>query len=454
MPETNIDTTETQQYLLEILLANPKLYVRIQNLFNPRNYNTELQETAKYIKEYSEQYSKLPDYKQIVLTTGVTLSELEPNEDYTDWFLDTYEKFARQKEIVQAINDSIDLIEKGELEQVESLITNASRIGLVKDMGLNYFADPKARLLNIKENNGQTSTGWKELDDALYGGFNKGELQIFAGLPGSGKSLFLQNLGINWIKMRMNGIYITLELSQDLTSMRWDSMITGVPSCSIFKEIDDVDYKVRTASKTCGQLQVKYMPSQSTVNDIRTYIHEFRIQGNPRPDFVCIDYLDLLMPATVKVPPSDLFVRDKYISEEMRNLAGEMGLLMATASQFNRSGVDEGEFDYSHIAGGISKINTGDNVFGIFTSRAMREKGKYQLQLMKTRSSAGVGNKVNLAFNTKSLRITDAPTDSNKQSTMESLNDIKRNANVKPISEQQEDMNTTLRNKLKEMSKY
>jgi hypothetical protein len=46
-------------------------------------------------------------------------------------------------------------------------------------------------------------------------------------------------------------------------------------------------------------------------------------------------------------------------------------------------------------------------VFGIFTSRAMRERGRYQLQLMKTRSSSGVGMKVDLEYDLETLRITD-----------------------------------------------
>ena len=61
----------------------------------------------------------------------------------------------------------------------------------------------------------------------------------------------------------------------------------------------------------------------------------------------------------------------------------------------------------SHIAGGISKIQTADNVVGIFTSNAMREKGRYQIQFMKTRSSSGVGTKVDLKFDPDTLRIVD-----------------------------------------------
>jgi len=120
-----------------------------------------------------------------------------------------------------------------------------------------------------------------------------------------------------------------------------------------------------------------------------------------------IDYLDLLMPVSAKVSPNDLFVKDKYVSEDLRNLAKELGVLMVTASQLNRSAVEEIEFDHSHISGGISKINTADNVFGIFTSRAMKERGKYQIQCMKSRSSTGVGQKIDLEYNIETMRITD-----------------------------------------------
>jgi hypothetical protein len=50
---------------------------------------------------------------------------------------------------------------------------------------------------------------------------------------------------------------------------------------------------------------------------------------------------------------------------------------------------------------------TADNVIGIFTSRAMKERGRYQIQFMKTRSSSGVGQKVDLEFNVDTLRIND-----------------------------------------------
>jgi hypothetical protein len=83
----------------------------------------------------------------------------------------------------------------------------------------------------------------------------------------------------------------------------------------------------------------------------------------------------------------------------------------------HNSAVEEIEFDHSHISGGLSKIQTADNVIGIFTSRAMRERGRYQIQLMKTRSSSGVGSKVDLEFDIDTLRITDLGEDAQEETT-------------------------------------
>ena len=399
---------EIQRLFLEMMMQDAQSYVRVQNIFNPQNFDRTLQDAAKFIKEHCDNHHTMPERSQLEAVTKVKLAPIpDINDGHYDWFMEEFEKFTRRQELERAILKSADLLEKGDYDPVEKLIKDAVQISLTKDMGLDYFDDPKARLLAIKASNGQVSTGWPMLDRLLYGGFNRGELQIWAGGSGSGKSLFMQNLAVNWAMTGMNGVYVTLELSEGLCSMRMDSMMTNTSSKEIFKDIDNVEMKVKLAGKKAGQLRIKYMPAQSNVNDLRAYMKELEIQTGKKADFMCVDYLDLLMPVSAKVSPNDLFVKDKYVSEELRNLAKELDIIFVTASQLNRAAVEEVEFDHSHIAGGLSKINTADNVFGIFTSRAMRERGRYQIQLMKTRSSSGVGMKVDLEFNVETLRITD-----------------------------------------------
>ena len=421
------------------MVTNAELFVRITNIFNAENFDRRLRPVAEFMREHSDQYKILPDSTQIKATTGVDI-DLVPDldEGHYEWFMTEFEAFTRRQELERAIMASADLLEKGDYDPVEKLIKDAVQISLLRDMGVDYFDDPRARLMHLKTSNGQSSTGWPVLDQKLYGGFNRGELQIFAGGSGSGKSLFMQNLSVNWILAGLSGIYITLELSEHLSAMRIDSMVTDTGAKDIFKDLDNVEMKVKMKQKAAGQLRIKYMPAQSTVNDIRAYCKELQIQTGMKLDFLCVDYLDLLMPVSAKVSPSDLYVKDKYVSEELRNLAKELDIIFVTASQLNRSAVEEIEFDHSHISGGISKINTADNVFGIFTSRSMRERGQYQIQLMKTRSSSGVGQKVELAFDVETLRITDpgtatvsgTATDAPQQSAQSIMDKFKTSSSV------------------------
>ena len=410
-------SVEVQRLFLEIIMQDAQSFVRVQNIYNSENFDRSLRSAAKFIQEHADKHKTLPDRKQVRAVTSVGLEEIpDLNDGHLDWFMEEFEGFTRRQELERAILKSADLLEKGNFDPVEKLIKDAVQISLTKDLGTDYFDDPRARLMALKNNNGQNSTGWPALDRLLYGGFNRGELQIFAGGSGSGKSLFMQNLAVNWAQAGLNGCYITLELSEGLCSMRIDSMMTNTSAKEIFKDIDTVEMKVKMMQKKAGALQIKYMPAQSTVNDIRAYLKELQVKTGKRVDFLCVDYLDLIMPVSAKVSPNDLFVKDKYVSEELRNLAKELNVLFVTASQLNRAAVEEIEFDHSHISGGISKINTADNVFGIFTSRAMRERGRYQIQLMKTRSSSGVGQKVDLEFDLESLRIRDLGEDQQQSS--------------------------------------
>jgi replicative DNA helicase len=386
---------------------------------------------------YAKEYSVLPDYDMVNASCRIDLKRPEEiKQGHNDWLMDEFENFTRHKALERAIINSADLLEKKDYGQVESLIKEAVQISLTKDLGIDYFEDPRQRLMRIKDKNGQISTGWPSLDRRLFGGMNRGELNIFAGGSGAGKSLFLANLGVNWCLQGLNVLYLTLELSEDLVAMRIDAMTTGIPTKEIFRDLDDVEMKVKIIGKKAGKLQIKYMPSGKTANDLRAYMKEFEIKTGSKIDVLLVDYLDLLMPASRKISAENLFIKDKYVSEELRNLAMEKQCIFVTAAQLNRGAVEEVEFDHSHISGGLSKIQTADNVFGIFTSRAMRERGRYQIQLMKTRSSSGVGMKVDLEFNLESLKISDLPEEEQESNgaiqrgTSGLLDSIKRKADV------------------------
>jgi archaellum biogenesis ATPase FlaH len=399
---------DLQKLFLEMMLQDAQNFIRVQNIYNSENFDRSLRSAAEFFREHATDHKTLPTREQVKAACGVELREVpDVGDGHNEWFLKEFEGFSKRQELERAILKAADMIEKGEYDPVEKLIKDAVQISLTKDMGTDYFREARSAIENYYDNGGQVSTGWPALDKVLYGGFSRGQLNIFAGGSGSGKSLVMMNLALNWLQAGLSGVYISLELSEELCTLRTTAMLSSMGTKDIRKDLDTATMKVNLVGKKSGRYQIKALPAQSNINDIRAYLKEVQIQTGMRVDFVMVDYLDLLMPVSAKVSPNDLFVKDKYVSEELRNLSDELNILLVTASQLNRSAVEEIEFDHSHISGGISKINTADNVFGIFTSRAMRERGRYQIQAMKTRSSNGVGQKIDLAYDIETMRITD-----------------------------------------------
>jgi archaellum biogenesis ATPase FlaH len=337
MSEIKDYSVELQKLYLEFLVNDSTLLSRTNNIISPDYFDVSIRSAVKFVIDYQNEYNTVPKTDQIKATTKVDLREIgEINEEHGKWFLNEFEQFCKYKALEKAIVKSADLLEKQEYGKVEKLIKDAVEIGLAKTFGTDYFADPLARLNELRNRNAATSTGWKSIDEKLYGGFDRGTLNIFAAPSGGGKSLFLQNLALNWSLTGMNVAYISLELSEGLCSLRMDAMLTATSTRDIYKNLDDVDFKVRMAGKKSGKLQIVQLPSGITVNDLKAWMKEYQIQKGIKLDAIVVDYMDLMMPASQKISLADLFIKDKLVSEELRNMSIESNIFCVTANQLNR----------------------------------------------------------------------------------------------------------------------
>ena len=179
---------DIQRVYLEMMMSDAETFVRCQGIFDSKYFDRRLQDAAKFLNDYVAEHNALPTFDMINAAAKVDLKDPGTlKEEHYDWLLAEFETFTRHKALEEAILKSADLLEKGEYGSCEDLVKNAVQIGLQKDLGTDYFADPRARLEAIKDNNGQVSTGWASLDRKLFGGFNRGELNIFAGGSGAGR---------------------------------------------------------------------------------------------------------------------------------------------------------------------------------------------------------------------------------------------------------------------------
>lgn len=359
-------TDEKQKLLIDVLLSSDEIFARCQNIIDENYFIHKFRPAVRFILNYSEKYNVLPKFEQVNAETGFSFSKIENiTIQHQEAFLEDIEEFCKNRALADAVISAVELIDQGNYGEVEKRVREAILISLQSDLGTNYFENPRERLLRIKDKNGQVSTGWKAVDEKLYGGVNRGELTIWTAGSGVGKSLFLQNLAINFVKQGLNTIYLSLELSEELCAMRMDAMLSEVPTKEIFRNLDTVEIRVKQAGHKSGSLHVKQLPQGSTCNDIKAYLKNYEIETQKRPDGLIVDYLDLLFPNNKKIDPSNLFVKDKYISEELRGLCVERKMVGQSASQLNRClGLDTDVYDAEGIPRKISDIKVGDEILG------------------------------------------------------------------------------------------
>lgn len=396
-----------QEFIVNIMSTNPGLFVRCQNIVDPKFFDPKFAKAVDYLRSYSFTNNTLPSLSDIKVKTGYLPTKID---DFTDFHHDAalieIEDFCRHKALEHAVIESMEHVKDKKYGEIERLVKEAMMVSLQKDLGTDYFADPEARNNALFAAQANLKTGWRDVDYKLFGGFGTGELEIFVAPSGGGKSLALQNISINFSKSGLAGVYISLELKEELVAQRMDSMLTGRSKKSIIQHISEASTEVQVKGKNMAPMYIKRLPeSITTVHDIRAYLRELQIKTGIKIKYLAVDYLDLL--TTVRASAENVFLKDKFISEELRALAHDLDIVLITASQLGRSSVDAEEYTHANISGGISKIMTADNVIGIRNTPAMRERGELLFEFLKTRNSDGVGSKVKLALNIDTMCISD-----------------------------------------------
>jgi RecA/RadA recombinase len=407
MLEQNFDNPEKQRLLLSYLISSPDLFAKVQPILNASYFDPRLKGAAGFLNSYYEEYKAVPTPEQIMVETGQSIdlkgSITKAEQTYAE---NEFETFCKNKAMESAIMASPALIAEGKFGDVEKLIKDAISVGLQRNLGLDYFDDPEARLKRLQNSNMMTPTDFIRMDELLGGGLNRKEMTIFAAPSGVGKSITMSNIARNLVKRKLNGVYITLELAEEVVSKRFDSMFTGIGQLDILKDITKTSIEVKSHEGSSGRLFIKRMPEgTTTAAHIRAYLKEFEMLHGFIPDFLVVDYLDI-MGSVQKVSVENQFIKDKHVAEELRAIANDYNLIMITASQLGRSAQqveNADQLNQGNIAGGISKINTTDNLVAIIQTDQMRAKREYMFKMLKTRSSGGVGSFFYMDFDPVSL---------------------------------------------------
>lgn len=274
------------------------------------------------------------------------------------------------------------------------------------------------------------STGYRELDGYMNGGFEPSRLYIFGGSSGDGKSVLLMNFLKNGVESPNSSdeghkrifIYFTLENLIDESFVRLYCCLTNQSIKDIMK---DFNSKKKEIEATIKEWQNKYNsvvvmsyfpPTLTSVSDLTLFADkvEQKYKDTGKVKAIYVDYLDLLKSGQT----FDLYrLEQGQITIDLKVLAVMKHIPVLSVTQLNRSAYDKNQqLSLTQIGEAIKKVEHSDfvglirSIFdeqqtsspGIFTSNSTRME-----TIIKKNRSGPKEKMVNFLVDFSHFRITD-----------------------------------------------
>lgn len=369
-----------QTKVVTSLLNDRAFLQQVSDIIEPNYFESQANSwVVEKIMSYYEKYKTAPtaevfkseliavEDKVLKSTIADALKESAKHKDSSDaeYVKSTTLEFCKNQKMKVAIIESVDLLKSGKYDLIKKKVDNALKAGTDKDIGHDYLMDMAARY----EEGARTcvSTGWNVVDDITNGGLAEGELGVIIAPAGGGKSWGLVSIAAQAVKAGKRVVYYTLELNQFYVARRFDAFFTKIAFQNLNEE--HAQEKIRDTMETIkGDLIVKYYPTKTaSITTITSHIEKCISQGKP-PDLVIVDYADLIRPS--KAGDKRLELNDIY--EDLRGVGGTYGIPIWTASQANRSALEDDVIEGGKVSESYNKIMIADFIMSL--SRKLNDK--------------------------------------------------------------------------------
>lgn len=402
---------------------------------------------AKTILDYHKQYKTTPTLDalkvyvesiEVDVLKAAVIMQLKDIMNYLDaddvqFVKDQFLNFCKNQKLKNAILESVELLKGGKYDEIKANIDNAMKAGSDRNIGHEYNEDIEARYeANVRH---PVETPWEVINEIMDGGLGKGELGVFVAPAGIGKSMALVSIAAAAVERGMNVIYYTMELAEGYVGSRFDSYYTNIPSQDLKFHIDEVKDAV---GKLKGNLIIKYFPTKTaSVNTLTAHLEKCTMQGF-KPDIVLVDYADLLRETNVSsTKRHDQALGSIY--EDLRGLSGTYGFPVWTASQANRSALEEDIIGAEKIAESYSKVMIADFVVSLSRKTTDKLSGTGRWHVIKNRFGPD-----GLTFPSK-MNMSVCKINIFAENTIEGIDTKKTMANHEEV------LKSTLRNKFQEL---
>ena len=306
------------------------------------------------------------------------------------WVVIEAEQFCIDRSIYLAIQKAIKIIDGSEKMgkgAIPKLMQDALNVSFDVHVGHDYIDDSDERYEFYHHKEKHISTGLRDLDHILQGGYPNKSLMVFVAPTGVGKSTILCNSAVEALIKGENVLYVTCEMADKKIGERIDANLMETPIHEIINlKIESYRKKISDIrAKTTGKLVIKeYPPATANVNHIRGFLDELRLKKNFKPTIIMLDYLSLM--ASIRMKTNDnLYAYGKTIAEEVRGLAVELGIPIVTAVQTNRAGQNDSDFELTEVAESHGVSMTADAMIAMISQEQLEKINQVKMKQLKNR---------------------------------------------------------------------
>lgn len=389
-----------QEKVMQALFEDPIYAEMMLDVIDPDYFTfTHLKKLAGAMIEHRHRYKEFPSMEIAIMKLSqdsdgddpammAMISEFVKRVQSTalngdkGWIEESSLEFCKRQKLIAAIGSCLEQVENKRYDSIAGTIREALDKGTPKDHGHEYAEEIDSRAVkSIRE---PISTGWKNLDEHLGGGFERKTITTFIAPTGAGKSMVLVNCACALVEQGLNVLYVTLEMADYKIGLRADSWYSGFPIDDISKNKAHVQKSINERAK--GRLIIKEWPTKrATVDTIRSHIQRLKQTKNFKVDAIIVDYPDLLRSGK-SYGEKRHELEGNY--EELRGLAQEENAVMLVADQTNRGGLDLQLVTISAIAEAYSKATVCDLIITVSRTPEDKFNGTGRFFIAKSRLGA------------------------------------------------------------------
>jgi replicative DNA helicase len=178
-------------------------------------------------------------------------------------------------------------------------------------------------------------SGFRDLDK-LLGGFQRSDLLIFAGRPGTGKTSFMLSAAVNMARLNARVAFFTMEMGTDQLVQRMVSMETGISTQDLrLGRIDAHQYnRFVEAAGRISRFPI-YIDDTPAINPMQMRTKARRLAHDTGLDVIFVDYLQLMNAGGQY--QNNRVQEVSYISRALKELARELNVPIFSAAQLSRA---------------------------------------------------------------------------------------------------------------------